>query len=99
MSAPPRLPDAVYDEIADALVAEAERRHRRGRREQRYVVEGAEADPVEVEREDPCTCPRRGMSTRGDGEADSTSSRSFPREESNQEAAAATPFFGVLSGR
>ena len=91
MSAPPRLPDAVYDEIADALVPEAERSHRRGRREQRYVVEGAEAEPVEVEREDPCTCPRRGMSTRGDWGG--------RLHESNQEAAAATPFFGVLSGR
>lgn len=42
---PPRLPDAVYDEIADALAAEAERMASLGSSPGTgYGVEGAEAD-------------------------------------------------------
>jgi hypothetical protein len=55
----PKLPEAVYDEIADALVAEAERMASAGSSPSSGTsLMGADADAAEVEREDRCTRPK-----------------------------------------
>lgn len=61
----PELSDVVYDEIADALVAEAARMASAGSSPSSGTsLMGADADAAEVEREDRCMRPRGGVGTR-----------------------------------
>lgn len=89
----PKLPEAVYDEIADALVAEAERMASAGSSPSSGTsLMGADADAAEVEREDRCTRPKGCVGTREKNEeAESTPPRRLPREASNKRCRSATP--------